>query len=223
MLPPGDARIAPSRERAAAVEARLPHLTVKLSSPGPAGTRVEVDGAAVPAASLAAGISLDPGHHAIALYVPGSAEQRSTLDIGEKEARTVSFSIDAPAALAPTPTPAPDAPKAGGSGMRTAGFVLLGAGAVGAVIAGATGAVLVSKHSSIDADCPNKVCSPAGRSLIDGLGPLDAANAVGWGLAIVGVAAGIPLVVLGGKGKAQATVGTAPLPGGGGLWMTARF
>jgi len=220
-LPAGDERIAPSKERAAAVEARIPHLTVKLSAPGPAGTRVEVDGAAAPADALGAGIPVDPGRHTVVLLVPGAADQRSTLDIGEKESRTVSFSIDA-AAAPKIDAPAP-APASKGSGMRTAGFALLGVGAAGVIVAAATGAVLVGKHSSIDTDCPNQVCNPAGRSLINGLGPLNAVNAVGWGLAIAGVAAGIPLVVIGGKGQAQATVGTAPLPGGGGLWMTARF
>src|SRR5207253_1839754 len=44
LLPPGDERIAASKERAAALSARLPHLTVKLTGAAPAGTRVEVDG-----------------------------------------------------------------------------------------------------------------------------------------------------------------------------------
>ena len=126
-------------------------------------------------------------------------------------------------ATAPPKTDAP-APASKGSGMRTAGFVLLGVGAAGVVVAAATGAVLVGKHASIDADCPNHSCNPAGRSLIDGLGPLNAVNAVGWGWQWRGSRPGSRWSVqVGGKGQAQATVGTAPLPGGGGLWMTARF
>src|SRR5262249_50798845 len=60
LLPPGDERLAISKERLAALAPRLPHLTVTLSAPAPPGTRIEVDGSAVPLADIGAGVPIDP-------------------------------------------------------------------------------------------------------------------------------------------------------------------
>ena len=52
-------------------------------------------------------------------------------------------------------------------------------------------------------------------------GPLNAANGVGWGVGLAGVASGVALVIVGGKTPTAITPG--PLTGGGGLWMTKAF
>lgn len=223
MLPPGDERLAVSQQRAAALAPRLAHLAVTLALPPPAGARVELDGAAVPLDALAAGVPADPGQHTLVLLVAGRPDQRSTVDLVEGQIKIVSLSV-APAAPPSPPAPPPPAVRSGGSGgLRTAGFGVLGVGVAGVIVAGVTGGILVARHNQIDSAgyCPGMVCTPAGRSLIDSTGALNAANGVAWGVGIAGIAAGVALVIVG--GNTPTSIAPAPLTGGGGLWMTTQF
>jgi hypothetical protein len=68
------------------------------------------------------------------------------------------------------------------------------------------------------------LCTPAGRALINGVGPIDAANTAGWVLGLTGVAAGAVLLFLGRDGRPPgASIAPIALPGGGGLRVTGRF
>jgi hypothetical protein len=217
-LPPGDDRLAVSKEHAAALEKRLPHLTVALAAEPPAGTKVEVDGQGFPLEELRAGAPVDPGRHVVVLQAPGAAEQRSTVDVAEGEAKTVAFAGAAP------PPPSADTHE-GPSDKRVAGFVVGGVGVVGLVVAAGTGGVLVSKNAQITSGCPSKMgCSATVQGLIDSTGSLKIVNAVGWGVGIAGVATGVVLIAIGGKAaKAPAALAPALLPGGGGVTATGRF
>jgi hypothetical protein len=210
LLPPGDDRVAVSRERAAALAARVPRFTLELDAAAPPGTRVEVDGADADLADLRSGKPLDPGRHTIVLIAPGHAEQRATVILVEREAKTVTLAISPPIA------------SSGGSAVRTAGFAIGGVGVASLIVAGVTGGMLVARNATIQADCPNKVCSRAGFDLINGGGPLEIANAVAWGVGLAGIATGVIMVAVGHGPKATQIAPTA-LPGGGGLWATGRF
>jgi hypothetical protein len=102
----------------------------------------------------------------------------------------------------------------------TAGVV----GGAGLVIAIATGAVLADKHGAILRDCPNKLCTPAGRALINSAAPIGDVNLGAWILTVTGAAASAVFFYLDLRGqKPDTTVVPAALPGGGGLWVTRRF
>jgi hypothetical protein len=223
LLPAGDERVAVSKERAAALAPRLPHLTVKLSGPAPAGARVEVDGVNVPVAELGAGVPIDPGHHTVVLVVPGNPDHREAVDVVEGEAKSVTLSpSESTSGPGPGPGPTPEPAPSTGSGMRTGGVVLLGVGVAGGLVATITGGILVSKHSTITSQCPTMDhCSQSVVETIASTRPLNAANAAGWILGAVGVAGGVALVIVGGRGTA--TVAPTALPSGGGLSITGRF
>jgi len=227
LLPPGDDRLPVSKERAAALAKRLPHLTLQLTGTVSAGARAELDGAPARLDELQAGVPADPGRHVVVVLVPGAADQRATVDLAEGDARVVTLAI-VPGPEHVTPPPPPPPSGARGGGLRTVGFALTGVGVAGFVVAGVTGGILVSKHATISADCPGMVCGKAGsptskESLTGGLGPLNAANAVGWALGLAGVAVGVPLIIVGGPKAPQATVGAATLPGGAGLLLTGQL
>jgi hypothetical protein len=215
LLPPDDERVAVSKERAAALAPRLPHLTVKLAGPPPDGARIEVDGASVPAPELAAGVPIDPGRHTVVLRVPGAADQRSSVDVVEGEAKTVTL---APEAAPPTPKP-----SSSGGGLRTAGFALISVGVAGGIVVAVTGGILVSKRSTINAECPHMTDCTGSTWMSDiaSTKPFNVVNGIGWGVGLAGLASGVALVVVG--GKAPAAVGPTALPGGGGLSMSGRF
>jgi hypothetical protein len=217
LLPANDERLAASKDRAADLARRIPRVSAKLAGPAPAGASVTIDGTALSFDELAAGFAVDPGSHTVVLTVPGRPEQRMRVDLAEGQSSVVALAVME--AQAP-PTQAPRQTTDGGGGMRVAGFALLGVGAAGAVVAGVTGGMLVSKNSEINAACPLHVCTPHGRDLINSTGPLKIANAVGWGLGIAGVGVGAALVIVANK---KTTVTTTGLPGGGGVWITQRF
>ncbi|MCA9628661.1 MAG: hypothetical protein KC766_13375, partial [Myxococcales bacterium] len=80
-MSPGDERIPIARQRAAALEARLPRLTLSLPPGAPAGTRVERDGEPVSSASFGVAIPVNPGEHRVVVTAVdgGRTEQVVTL------------------------------------------------------------------------------------------------------------------------------------------------
>jgi hypothetical protein len=219
MLAPADDRLPVSRERAAALTARIPRLELELAAPAPPGIRVEIDGAAAELAELRAGKRLDPGEHTVALFAPGREVRRATVVLAEGESRTVTLSIP-PAAAAPVE--APIAPEGGRGAVWKAGLVVGGVGVASMIVAGVTGGVLVTRNAAIQHDCPKRQCTQEGMDLIHGSGPLKAANAVAWGVGLAGLAGGVLMVTLGRGAKATRVAPTA-LPGGGGISATGRF
>ena len=221
LLPADDERLAISKERAAALARRLSHLTVKLTATAPPGTRVEVDSVDTGVAALLAGLPENPGRHVIVLFVPGQADQRSTVDLAEGDARTVTLTVQE---IAVAEGAKPGVGKgSSGSRKRTVGFILGGIGVAGLVAAGVTGGLLVSRHSAITTDCPGKVCSSAGLDLIASTKPLNVVNGVAWGVGLAGLAGGVVLVVLGGNDTSATAIAPTALAGGGGLSLTRSF
>jgi hypothetical protein len=99
--------------------------------------------------------------------------------------------------------------------------VVGGAGLVAAIV---SGAVLADKHSAILRECPKERCTPTGRALIDSVGPIDRVNLGGWIAAAAGGAATAVFLYLDLRGsKPAVAIAPAPLPGGGGVWVTRSF
>jgi hypothetical protein len=69
-------------EQLAAIEKRLPRLTVKLVDAAP-DCAVTRDGAALPAASVGTPIAINPGAHVIAVSCPGRANRSVDVTIAE--------------------------------------------------------------------------------------------------------------------------------------------
>lgn len=165
-----------ARERAQALEPGLSRLSIDV----PAGMRVSGlqvrrDGVEVGSAVWGTPIPTDPGHHTISASAP--AKKTWTTDVtvganGDQAKVSIPALQDEPApssaTTAPTPaaTPGPTAPppatetappppEPNGSGQRTAGIVLAGAGVVGLIVGGVTGGIAMGKESQSKNDCPS--------------------------------------------------------------------
>jgi hypothetical protein len=64
-LPVTDKRRAVAQQRAAALEPRLPKLSIRLAAKAPAGARVVRDGVELGSASLGTPLPVDPGEHVV--------------------------------------------------------------------------------------------------------------------------------------------------------------
>lgn len=200
-LPAADREIADSAsERAANLDHKIPHLSIRVQDNPPPDARVSIDGAPVPVSTTPRSIELDPGEHVITSASPSSTphEQTITLVEGAGEVpHTVTFSEerkeDKPP---PPPTPAPPPPP---PPSHTLAYVLMGAGAalgVGGV------AFLFAREGAVDdikTACPGNVCPTAKRDDVESatsraelFGPLSVGLSVA-GLAAIGV--GVYLLV----------------------------
>ncbi|HKY36009.1 MAG TPA: hypothetical protein VJN18_08725 [Polyangiaceae bacterium] len=130
-----------AEERLAAVETKLPHLTLQLAADA-AGAQVLRDGAPVDAAALGTPQRMNPGDHSVVVKLQGhdDATYNVTLAEGDNQTLPLAAGPKTAAAAPPPPPPPPPPPKpqaqvsvdsSSGSGQRVAGLLLGGVGLVG--------------------------------------------------------------------------------------------
>jgi hypothetical protein len=205
MLPAGDERLGPARERVAALGAKLPHLLLGLPADLPADARILVDGASLPRPAWSAPLSLAAGEHTIVVEALERKEQRFTITLTDGDRKELAVH----AGPAPIEAPPPSLPPAS-NGRRLAAFSVGGLGVAGLVTAGITGGLLLARDAQIDKLCPAKVCSPAGTQEIAGSKALFVANGVAWGVGLAGVGVGAVLLLTS-RGHAAPETTVVPL------------
>lgn len=196
-----DGRAAFARERIAALEPRLPRLTIRVEGPHPAGLRVTRDGELLAAAALGAAEPVDPGSHSVRVTADGRAPREVEVTIDE--GRTLDLEVAPGPELAPPPPLRPTAPRATAplpdrpplSAQRTAGWTLIGVGGAGAVLGAIAGGMVLREKALFDSHCPDAACR-------DQAGMDAASRGIAWGTtadaAFVtgGVAAAVGLILL---------------------------
>ncbi|MBX3230134.1 MAG: hypothetical protein KIT84_25125 [Labilithrix sp.] len=208
--------------RAAALDPKLPRLTVALARTAPEGTTVERDGVPLGAPSLGVALPVDPGDHVIIVKAEGRPDATFNVTLLEGDRKTVD--VDAAAAATPVAPagPAKKEEKGGGGGMSP--LVPIGFGlAIGGVAVGAIGGVIaLGKGSDAEKACPNKAC-PTQEAL-------DEVNAgktwrtiatIGFIAGGVGAAVGVVGLIIGGGKKAEPKVEVGFGPGN--LALRGRF
>jgi hypothetical protein len=218
LLDPIDERVPIAKERALALEKRIPQLTIRMAESAPPGTEVKLDGALVGPDDFGAARPLDPGRHVVTLNAPKQPAQELTVELAEGSQKEVFLQPGSPIREVVVQ-------KVGGSGTtRTLGLVIGGLGVAGAVVAGITGGLIISRDGDIQDACPNQRCTKEGEDLIDGSQTLLIVNGIAWGVGLVGLGVGAWLVLSSGDdGAPKTTVGTAVLRGGAGLTLRRSF
>jgi hypothetical protein len=176
-----------------AVRARAAKLVIRPAADTPAGARVRLDGRDVTAGPDP--VAVDPGSHELVVTAPGTDPELVTVEIAEGESKTVDLPTPtAREAPAPAPTPPPPRPRERPSDLSLPGFLIGAVGVSGVVVAAVSGGKLLSDHSEFE-DCKARAsCDP--EPLADAADPLLIANAIGWGVAAVGLGVGASLVVV---------------------------
>ncbi len=159
-LPNDDDRRAIANDRAHALEARVPTLSVHLSPGARTDIVVRRDGIALGAASLDSPLPVDPGEHTVIVEAPGTQSAVFTSRVGEGEHATLAVS---PGNISTASAPTQSTPQtASTQPSHTAAYVVGGIGVAGLVTGVIAGLTVLSKKSAVNADCVGKMCSQAG-------------------------------------------------------------
>lgn len=101
--------------RLAAVQKRVPHLTVQLAASVPAGAQVLVDDVAVDSAALANAIPMNPGDHVVRVVLSGHDDAKYNVKLAERDNQSLPVAAgpvsgSQPSSPLPSPAVAPAAP-----------------------------------------------------------------------------------------------------------------
>lgn len=202
-LPATDKRRAVAQKRAAALEPRLPKLSVRLAASAPAGTRVVRGGVELGSASLGTPLPVDPGEHVVVVSAPGRADKQFKLIISEREVRTLEVEVG-PERTAPAEPP--PRPIAGGAAALAAGrapvlgYVIGGIGVAGFITGAVAGALVLQKKAVVDEHCDaSKRCDAEGLDASESGRALGIVTTVGLVTGVVGVGAGTYLILSAGS------------------------
>jgi len=187
-LADGDDRRPVAQRRLAALEPRVPRLTMVLAPNAPRSTRVKEGDTEYAEGSFGVALPLDPGMHHLTVAAAGYYPR--SLDVALEAGETAEVSI-APGSPLPVEDHAPPV-VAHADDHRTLGYVLAGVGATGLVVGIVSGVLVLHQKSIYDDNCDmrQKVCDQAGKD----------AGAAGRALSVVsvaGFAAGIAASALG--------------------------
>ncbi len=149
-----------ARTRAAALEARLARLTIKVTAPV-AGLELELDGAAMNRATWGIALPLDPGKHSLLARAAGHETWRGEALVPEGPTElTIAVPKLAPSRstrAAPTPRPAP--PRASAERRspsllaRRMPYIVGGVGAASVVLGALLGLRAISKNGEAEEIC----------------------------------------------------------------------
>lgn len=113
-----------AEKRLAALEARMPRLTIKLNEPVGVSAEVRRDGVLLGRVALGAPLPLDTGSHEVRVTAPGRADKTYSVEAVEGAAQvlevTVGAELDGKPAATPTPAAAPPAPPVAAPATRAA-------------------------------------------------------------------------------------------------------
>lgn len=213
-----------AKERAAALEPKLPRLTIGAPPGGiAAGLTVKRDGAPVLAAVLGTAVPVDPGSHTIEATIPGKQPWLTTVEIAAGATSTVTI----PAPTEP-PTPVEPSPQARPSSFPfgTLGVAVGSAGLVGLGVGAVFGGVAVSKKNQADSSgCNGNLCSMFAGPLRNDALSAATASTVAFVAGGVLLAGGTALWLLAPARARHSAVLVTPSagPGGGGIAVAGRW
>ncbi|WP_437689887.1 hypothetical protein [Sorangium sp. So ce176] len=224
------AREAFAQEHISALEPRLSRI--QLNAEGTPGLLIRVDGHDIPAAALGTPIPIDPGSHEVEATAQGYSVWSTTVQVGDSaDLRTIAIPKLQPAP--PEKVAAPAGPAAGGApggagggeGLRTAGFVIGGAGAAVLGVGAVFGILAAGQASDAEKDqalCPSKQCTPRGREEINAAETKALVSTIGIGVGVAALGAGAILVLTSGPSRTEGARAAGARHGSSGGRVQAR-
>ena len=230
-------RIDAAEEHIAALEPKLPRLTLTVPNASP-GEDLQLDGNAIGNAAWGGPLSLDPGSHQVTAAAPGKKGWTTTFSIAVAEKRSLAVpALEAEAAgpaqppAAPTkpgePRAATPAPAEHAKSGSAAGWIVGGAGIVGVGVGSYFGLQAFAKRKDSNKLCPtDTTCQGDGAKYNTQAYTAAWISDIGFGVGIVGLGVGTYLLLSGGSSEeaprasgagTKLTADVAALPGGGAM------
>lgn len=156
-LPPDDERRAIALQRAQALDARVPRLSVHLAPTGRTDILVRRDRVELGRASLDTWLPVDPGEHVVVVDAPGTESASFMVRIGEAERSRLDVQVGPPSTHAPAESTEPRP-----SVNHTAAYVLGGLGVAGLVTGVVAGILVLDRKSTVADNCTDHVCNQTG-------------------------------------------------------------
>jgi hypothetical protein len=143
----------------AALEARMPRLTLKVApvTPAPASIEVSRDGTTLGPISLGLPLPTDPGEHVLVVRAKGHADATTQVTLAEGEQKELTLSVGPEVATPPeAPFVGPGSAQNAHHGLgtqRTAALAVMGAGGVGLVLGTIFGVEAITAWGNAETDC----------------------------------------------------------------------
>jgi len=241
---------ASAQKELAALEPRLPYVSVVVQGAGPLPVTVTMDGQKVPQALVGVPRPVDPGEHKFQGFAEKMETNVSTVSLREGARETVVLTLQeaagggAPVASAPNTEntkpvggePQADTTQSGTNSMRIASYAAFGVGAVGLIV----GTIFTLKAGSKRGEADDLCNAPGGKCPLDKKDEIDSLDkdadsasrlgVIGFVVGGLGIGAGVTLFVLSNK-KSGSTAkqnkpagpSISPWIGVGSAGVTGRF
>lgn len=186
------------------------------------GFVVSIDGAAISKAAWGTPFPVDPGRHMVNAAAPEHAPYETVVEMGASaETKSIAVPKLARKVVAGKPPVVGGSAEPQGSGTRKVlGYTALGVGGVGVIVGSIFGIKALSAIKASNDACPDVACAdPEAVDLSRDAKGFATVSNIGFGVGIVGIAAGTILILT--APKAQAKVGVSAAPGG--VWISGVF
>ncbi|MEM9696424.1 MAG: hypothetical protein AAGA56_28020, partial [Myxococcota bacterium] len=188
-----DARLR-ARRQAAALEPRIPSVTIVVEPADLRPVEVRVDGKPVSAAVVGQPLRVDPGRHRIEVRSPGMVPSTGQVELDEGATQTLELRL-VPEAGAPPPPSSPvrplPPPPAAAEPFPVATTIGFAVGGAGLIFGGVTGALSLARTSDLSAACPDQACPPEQQDTIDDATLFANLSNVGFAVGGAGVLFGV--------------------------------
>ena len=212
--------------RLESLKTRVPRVVVK-RGPGADSATISLDGVSLGDSVLDSPLPVDPGPHVVEGAGAGLSPFKQSFRVAEQQTATIEVKLeplpikaDPPVVLPPPPPPSQT--------LRTAGFVVGGAGIASLI---ASGAMFYLRHTTIsdlDKQCgaDRMTCPDSASSTIDRGELYTTLGNVTLAVGAVGLGVGATLIVVGSRSNSRASVGLSPFAVGanaGGASLVGKF
>lgn len=236
-LPPGrrdrfGERRSLALEKMAALATVVPELTVDVAADAPADLVVKRNGVVVARSTYGVETQVDPGDYVVTAERGGRVAWERGVHLGERDRARVEIPAlgksttiaDAPVRAAPL-EPSASSP----SPWSTPFTVAVVVGGAGLLTGAVAGTVALVDRGTVDTDCPNHLCTPAGRDALHSAQTTALVSTIGFGVGLAGAATAVSLWLLGPRHSESpspttgATVDVVGFDRGAGLGVRGAF
>jgi hypothetical protein len=198
------------RDLAAALEARIPSLSVDVT--GTPEAKVSIDGIELPRNQFRVQRKLNPGKYSVVASAPGFREEREEVVLAESDSRQLVLELEPsvgpttetwsePARSGKEPASASAVPP---TKLPTLVYVGFGVGAAGIAVGSVAGVISLTKTANAKEHCQDARCQPVASDDIESARTWATVSNVGFAVGIAGAAVGVYALVTSDKERSAA-------------------